>query len=86
MTRLYIKKPVTVEAWQWTGQRRDKWPNFMSGSIISEIKEGRKVAFLSIVTLEGRMEASRGDWIVCGVEGELYPVKPSIFLKTYEPK
>lgn len=37
-----------------------------------------------IETLEGRMKASAGDWIVTGVEGEQYPVKPDIFEKTYE--
>ena len=39
---------------------------------------------LIIKTLEGDMIASKGDWIVTGVDGEQYPVKPDIFLKTYE--
>ena len=37
-----------------------------------------------IDTLEGKMKASPGDWIVKGVNGEIYPVKPDIFEKTYE--
>lgn len=37
-----------------------------------------------INTLEGKMKASKGDWIVTGVHGEQYPVKPEIFEKTYE--
>lgn len=37
-----------------------------------------------IDTLEGKMHASIGDWIVTGVNGEKYPVKPDIFKKTYE--
>jgi len=37
-----------------------------------------------IETLEGRMEAKPGDWIITGVNGEKYPCKPDIFLKTYE--
>lgn len=37
-----------------------------------------------IDTLEGQMKASIGDWIVTGVNGERYPVKPDIFEKTYE--
>ena len=37
-----------------------------------------------IKTLEGDMLASKGDWIVTGVDGEQYPVKPDIFKKTYE--
>ena len=30
------------------------------------------------------MKVSKGDWIICGVEGEFYPCKPDIFAKTYE--
>ncbi len=37
-----------------------------------------------IKTLEGVMKASPGDWIITGVNGEKYPVKPDIFQKTYE--
>lgn len=37
-----------------------------------------------IPTLEGDMEASLGDYIIKGVNGEFYPCKPDIFEKTYE--
>jgi hypothetical protein len=37
-----------------------------------------------INTLEGNMKASVGDFIIKGVQGELYPCKPDIFEKTYE--
>ena len=40
---------------------------------------------ITIDTLEGRMVASPGDWIITGVHGEKYPCKPDIFEKTYEP-
>lgn len=36
-------------------------------------------------TLEGSMLASPDDWIICGVQGEVYPCKPDIFAATYEP-
>ena len=39
---------------------------------------------ITIDTLEGRMIASPGDWIITGVHGEKYPCKPDIFEKTYE--
>lgn len=38
---------------------------------------------ITIDTLEGRMLASPGDWIITGVDGEQYPCKPDIFEKTY---
>lgn len=37
-----------------------------------------------IQTLEGNMKASPGDWIITGINGELYPCKPDIFEKTYQ--
>lgn len=40
---------------------------------------------ITIETLEGKMTASPGDWIITGVNGEQYPCKPDIFEKTYEP-
>lgn len=31
------------------------------------------------------MKAFAGDYIIKGVNGEIYPCKPDIFEKTYEP-
>lgn len=39
---------------------------------------------IRINTLEGEIEASFGDWIIKGLEGEFYPCKPSIFAASYE--
>lgn len=79
------KKPVTVEAHQWTGMNiGDTWV-FMGCpagglTVIPDYKD----LCLQIPTLEGVMLAKPGDWIIKGVEGELYPCKPGIFDQTYE--
>lgn len=39
---------------------------------------------IHIPTLEGLMTAEIGDYIIRGVKGEYYPVKPDIFAQTYE--
>lgn len=39
---------------------------------------------LYISTLEGEHRVTPGDWIVRGVKGEHYPVKPDIFAATYD--
>ena len=39
---------------------------------------------VEIETLEGIMKANKGDWIIRGVKGELYPCKPDVFDMTYE--
>lgn len=41
---------------------------------------------LLIPTLEGLMVGTQDDWIIRGIKGELYPCKPDIFEKTYEPE
>lgn len=38
-----------------------------------------------IDTLEGGHIVCPGDWVVTGIQGERYPVKPGIFDETYEP-
>ncbi|CBI12915.1 hypothetical protein Si065_00712 [Streptococcus infantarius subsp. infantarius] len=51
-------------------------------AIVVDAVQTDKVQYID--TLEGRMKASVGDWIITGVDGERYPVKPDIFQKTYE--
>lgn len=38
----------------------------------------------AIITLEGPMRISPGDWVIKGVKGEFYPCKPDVFEQTYE--
>ena len=38
-----------------------------------------------IPTLKGTMRFNRGDRLITGVKGEIYPCKPDIFAATYEP-
>jgi hypothetical protein len=80
----YRKKPVVVEAVQWTGE----WLTQAGAWVNSEILKGEyrvQGIYLYIHTLEGEMRAEPGDWIIKGVKGEFYPCKPDIFEATYEP-
>lgn len=38
----------------------------------------------SVETLEGVMVGNSGDWLIRGVNGELYPCQNDIFIKTYD--
>ena len=67
---------------QWTGKNYDEVEEFMHHSPIQVF--GSRGPGIIIPTLEGDHRADVGDWIVCGVEGEFYPIKPSILAKTYE--
>ena len=48
------------------------------------IRAKRMNAPFIVRTLEGEMQGDTGDWLVEGIEDELYPCKHNIFVKTYE--
>lgn len=81
----YRKKPVEVEAFQLGFDQTPEWFKETSGA-------DREVRFCTykgvhcceIETLEGVMTAYVGDYIIKGVQGELYPCKADIFEATYE--
>lgn len=83
----YTKKPVTIEAFRWTGgPDQEEDPVWICDAIREGTVQFVEAGFMSIQTAEGTMIASPGDWIIRGVEGELYPCKDSIFQATYAPE
>lgn len=74
----YRKKPVVIDAVQYTGANFNDIEKFVGGD--AEFRMGELV----VATLEGPLHASPGDWIIKGVMGEFYPCKPDIFALTYE--
>lgn len=90
----YRKKPVVIEAIQWTGNNHREMWDFLTGKtnecITVEgdnfyIDHNKVPGGLIIKTLEGEHIASIGDFIIKGISGEFYPCKPDIFNATYEP-
>lgn len=82
----YRKKPVEIEAFQWTGdEQQEGEPEWIVQAIQSgDVWFNQEVGTLCINTLEGVMSASQNDYIIRGVQGEIYPCKPEIFELTYE--
>jgi len=88
----YRKKPVVIEAFPFDGDfvKGDStptwaWEAIEKGEIFfSSLDPTEPPCELFIKTLEGNMHASIGDYIIRGINGELYPCKPDIFEKTYE--
>ena len=79
----YRKKPVVIDAWQLTKENVEAGiPDWIDLDTVHISAGG--VLFAEIVTLEGVMQASEGDYIIKGVQGEFYPCKPDIFEQTYE--
>jgi len=83
----FIKKPVVIEATNFTRETFDLVKDFTNGTAHSFTIEKRINGKCTCIipTLEGEHIASEGDWIIKGLNGEFYPCKPDIFVKTYEP-
>ena len=94
----YRKKPVVIEAFQMTKEARQDNSNWLEwmhkawqkdpeeqGALYpSDYPNSNGTDKLKIHTLEGDHLVEWNDFIIQGVNGELYPCKPDIFEKTYE--
>lgn len=90
----FRKKPVVIDAIQWTGDnlhevitftgKHPKFNEWFEDWKEYEVYVKNSGDIFKILTLEGTMSASPGDWIIRGVSGEHYPCKPDIFATTYE--
>lgn len=94
MPERWRKKPVVVEAMPLTSHDTYLWVESFVGSYDYTLPEEEKPELgisidpadgkVVIMTLEGEMKASQGDYIIRGVQGEFYACKPDIFEQTYE--
>ena len=85
----YRKIPVIIEAYKVKDllhSANEDWKSLPD--CIREAYEKGGFVFgyncIRITTLEGIMKAGINDYIIKGIQGELYPCKPSIFEQTYE--
>ena len=76
--RKFVKKPIVIEAFQFGV---DDIPDWFKAKYIT-FDNGDLTACIG--TLEGDMLFHNGDYVIKGVEGELYPCRKRIFEKTYE--
>lgn len=87
----YRKKPVVVEAMQFTGEPDNlaMISAFAGADIVASwtdpIWTDPITPEIIVKTPEGTLHARSGDYIIKGVHGEFYPCKPDIFKETYEP-
>lgn len=83
----FRKKPVVIEAIQYDGKNffeiREKFTGHLH-PLANDPLRNTGFDSIEIHTMEGMMLAQKGDWIIKGVKGELYPCKPDIFEATYE--
>jgi hypothetical protein len=76
----YRKKPVIIEAFRY-------YIDFIPDWFMDKVTSNQIImhpTHCEINTLEGLMRGEKGDYIIKGVQGEIYPCKPDIFEMTYE--
>lgn len=82
----YKKKPVIIDAFEFGAgvpENIEKWAVEAVEKKIIEIVVEKEMTSLIVHTLEGNIKAAKGDYIIRGINGEIYPCKPDIFEKTY---
>lgn len=88
----FRKKPVVIEAITFDElieHGRNNGANIVNGMPWSFSYAGHPITHENddcylIPTLEGTMNFNRGDMLITGVAGEIYPCKADIFAATYE--
>lgn len=78
----YRKKPVEIEAVRY--MMDESLPDWFMDNVSTNTIITHPDGSCEIKTLEGIMTANYGDYIILGVNGEVYPCKPDIFEKTYD--
>mgnify|MGYP006385725733 CR=1 FL=1 len=89
----FRKKPVVIEALKWNGSNMIEIQEFageffLGYEVLSDTawQVGKGIPFteISIKTIDSVAKAVNGDYIIKGVQGEFYPCKPDIFIKSYD--
>lgn len=94
----YRKRPVVIEAVRFRASEPgdplefDHLPAWLTGALDNGTLERRNGDainggdwdFIAVKTLEGEMLCAPDDYLIRGVQGEIYPIKPDIFEATYE--
>ena len=85
----YRKKPVVIEAFQYDGDLKNRnGKYYVPDWAVKAFEEGIMYYIIPRTkpddTPELYIKTLKGDHVIQGVNGELYPCKPDIFEKTYE--
>lgn len=79
------RKPLVFDAFEYQEQDFCFFPQWASeAGVFVKYYKDNKLEKLCVKTLEGEMLVSIGDYILRGVKGEIWPVKPDIFEATYD--
>lgn len=77
----YRKKPIDIEAFRFEGQPPSQWPAWASNSLA--IRRSGLALYIDDEH-HGPIRCNPGDWILKGVNGEIYPCTDDVFRKSYD--
>jgi len=90
----YKKLPISIIAFRWFGHDPEEPENdlvrYYRHPDVDGQSKCKKCEIIMhdhgwIDTLEDGHNVCPGDWIIKGIAGEFYPIKPQIFSDSYEP-
>ena len=85
MISKFKKRPLVIEAIQFTGENASEIVEWANGKVIIPKDFHNFINnYLQIITLEGVMVASINDYIIKGIKNEFYSCKPDIFFESYD--
>lgn len=79
------KKPVIIDAVQ-VALKGMEWPAWLETAIAAGVVywQGGDSPYYSVETHHGIAYAKVGDWLMRGVDGEIYPCRDDVFERMYE--
>lgn len=88
----FTKRPVTIEAVQWTGQNYEEMRAFVPGKfrmldVPSAVREYGSAIYTAEVYDElhaAWIGMKNTDWVINGVKGEFYPIEDEVLWATYD--
>lgn len=89
MTTRYRKKPIEVDAIQWTGDNAEELAEFTGGQFHAAgngriIDDPRFNARVFDELHDTWVGVKTGQWVIKGVKGEFYPIDEQVLAETYE--
>lgn len=88
MTRRFVKKPLEIQAFRIGYDEAPAWfvdadECIQTWGCVEACTTVQPIKAM-ILTLEGTMQADRGDYVIKGIKGEIYPCKADIFEASYD--
>lgn len=88
MAKRYRKRPIIIEAMQWTGANSDEIRSWMVEDVdgkewFTTNDDAAHTAQLFVAANHAWLTIEQGEWVAKDSEG-YYPIKEPVFARTYE--